>query len=94
MLQLPDHVFPIAGLGVGYPADDTATINPRLPLEKAVHHNRFRDVTKDEIDAYDAKRAQTGQAKPNWSEAKARSYAKPHRTDFGSFIRAIGFKLD
>jgi nitroreductase/FMN reductase [NAD(P)H] len=29
-----------------------------------------------------------------WSEEKARQYAEPLRTDFGSFVRGKGFRLD
>lgn len=105
ILALPDHVFPVAALAVGYPADPEPAISPRLPLDKTVHHDRFTDITEGDIDAYDHWRAGLtpfGQAptarathtRPLWSEAKARSYAKPHRADFGGFIREIGFKLD
>lgn len=104
ILELPDHVFPIAGLGVGYPAESVPTISARLPLSKTVHHNRFVDVTQAEIAAYDRRRAvptETGQqhdttmaSAPLWSEKKARMFAKPHRADFGTFIRGIGFNLD
>ena len=107
ILELPDHVFPIVGLGVGYPADPEPTISARLPLGNTVHHNRFVDITQAEIAAYDSRRAglattaerrdtatSAADSKPPWSEAKTRMFAKPHRADFGPFIRGIGFSLD
>lgn len=94
MLHLPDHVFPIAGLGVGYPAETDPKISPRLPLDRTVHHDRFVEIAETDVDAYDARRAQADRAQTTWSEAKVRSYARPHRADFGAFVRRIGFKLD
>src|SRR5688572_15926179 len=39
LLELPDWVFPVAGLTVGYPAE-AGRITPRLPLEATVHVDR------------------------------------------------------
>lgn len=107
ILELPDHVFPVVGLGVGYPVDSAPTISARLPLSRTVHHDRFVDITQAEIAAYDNRRAGlresrqqhdaatgAGDSTPLWSEAKARMSAKPHRPDFAPFILDIGFKLD
>ncbi len=92
LLHLPDHVFPVAALAVGHPARD-AEISPRLPLRKTVHHDRFADISADELRGYDARRL-NGKDGPGWSQAKAKMYAAPQRTDFGTFIRKIGFNLD
>ena len=107
MLQLPQYVFPIAGLAVGWPAH-APTVSMRLPLSTTVHHNQFNESeVKSEIDSYDQRRAsqqpystqrdpgQFGITEPyGWSEDKARQYAEPQRTDFGAFIKAKGFILD
>ncbi len=107
MFALPEKVIPIAGMCVGWPAEQGG-ITPRLSLETTVHEESFSetDVTK-EIDAYDrrraAKRPYRNQREPErfghaefygWSEDKARQYAEPLRTDFGAFVRAKGFRLD
>lgn len=92
LLHLPDHVFPVAGMAVGHPKTQPQ-ISARLPLEKTVHLNRFSDLTKAEVQDYDARR-RAGTDASAWSEAKAKMYAEPQRTDFGAFIRKIGFKLD
>lgn len=107
ILALPDHVFPVAGLGLGYPVDPVPTISARLPLDRTLHRNRFVDITRDEVAAYDSWRAgltEFGQPRDSavdatdsetlWSGKKAHMFAKPHRADFASFIRGIGFKLD
>jgi nitroreductase/FMN reductase [NAD(P)H] len=107
LLKLPDHVFPAAGLAVGYPAE-APKISMRLPLSVTVHRNEFaEDGLDDAIAAYDRRREaaqpyatqrgvkEFGLANTyGWSEDKARQYARPERADFGSYVRRIGFKLD
>ncbi|WP_224814186.1 nitroreductase family protein [Hasllibacter sp. MH4015] len=107
LLHLPAHVFPFAGLAIGYPAD-APQVAKRLPLRVTCHVDRFDegDVT-GAIRAYDADRAATqpygtqrfvgayGESQNyGWSEDKARQYSRPERADFGAYIRAQGFKLD
>ena len=107
LLKLPDHVFPVAGLAVGYPAE-APKVSMRLPLSVTVHRNAYQENGLDEaIAAYDRRReeaqpyaAQRGVKKfglaetYGWSEDKARQYAQPERADFGAYVRRIGFKLD
>ena len=108
LLELPQWVFPVAGLCVGYPAK-TGAISMRLPLAMTVHTDRYDDSGFDgQLDAYDRRReaarptapekqrdaARFGTVEPyGWSEDKARQYAVPHRADFGAFVRAQGFGL-
>jgi nitroreductase len=107
LLNLPDRVFPVAGLCVGWPKQ-AGEITPRLSLSTTVVENRYGlgDVAA-EIDAYDRRRAKLrpyqrqrhadrwGEAPfYGWSEDKARQYAEPTRTDFGASIRGKGFRLD
>lgn len=106
MLGLPDHVFPVAGLGFGWPAVPMF-VSARLPLGATVHRNRFSDCTRDTVDAYDKRRngifpyrsqrnvARWGETPDyGWSEDKARQYAESERADFGAFVKAKGFKLE
>jgi nitroreductase len=107
LLTLPDHVFPIAGLAIGYP-EQTPTISKRLPLAVTVHHDRFSEVDlKDVIEDYDADRAakqpyQTQRYTEafgedgtyGWSTDKVRQYSQPERSTFGRFVRAKGYRLD
>jgi nitroreductase/FMN reductase [NAD(P)H] len=106
LLGLPDQVFPVAGLCVGYPAEE-GRITPRLSLDVTVHTDRYDETSvKDKIDAYDRRRdarlPYRRQRNPDrfgktdfygWSEDKARQYAVPERADFGAFIRSKGFSL-
>lgn len=107
LLALPELVFPVAGLALGWPAH-APEISMRLPLAATLHENRFdADAQRPAIEAYDRARASAqpyaaqrhtgdfGVSKTyGWSEDKARQYAKPERADFGAFVRAKGFKLE
>jgi nitroreductase/FMN reductase [NAD(P)H] len=107
LLSLPQHVFPVAGLCVGWP-DEAGTISPRLGLASTVHVDTHDDGNLDaQIAEYDARRNATkpyaarrrddlfGAAQPyGWSEDKARQYAQPERSGWGRFVRARGFSLE
>lgn len=100
ILNLPRHVFPVAGLCVGYPVTERRP-TPRLALAATLHVDRFDDGETDElVDAYDARRLQAearflGRTDaPPWSLAKRRQYAQPQRADWGAFVRSQGFCND
>lgn len=107
LLGLPDHVFPIAGLAMGHPADAAAPVNMRLPLGVTVHTDSFDETgIEAAVDAYDHARRTTqpydrqrmvdryGTASDyGWSEDKARQYSRPERETFGDFVRRKGFTL-
>ncbi len=98
LLALPDHVFPVAGLCLGYPAEQRA-ISPRLDLGLTLHRNRYDESHWErDLEAYDSRREALhrswGQEDYRWSRAKAQQYATTQRADFGAFVRAKGFSLD
>jgi nitroreductase/FMN reductase [NAD(P)H] len=107
MLELPDRVFPIAGLTLGYPAAKEP-LSPRLGFDATVHVDRYGLEKVDaEFDRYDERRVRDrpyrrqraverfGTVEPyGWTEEKLRQYADPQRADFGGFVRAKGFRLD
>ncbi|MEN3353255.1 MAG: reductase [Betaproteobacteria bacterium] len=107
LLQLPDWVFPVAGLTVGYPAEPSR-ISARLPLDVTVHTNQYDESrVRENIEAYDRRRHELQPYRKQrhakrygnadfygWSEDKARQYSVPERVDFGAFVRAKRFKLD
>ena len=108
ILQLPQGVFPLAGLCVGYPQYRTQ-ISPRLPLSVTVHTDVYDETDQARaIEAYDRYRHHVqpltksqqryvdryGQAEfYGWSEDKARQYSVPERADFGAYIRSQDFDL-
>lgn len=107
LFALPEKVVPVAGLCVGWPAEDGA-ISPRLPLQITVHEDVFAENDlPGQIEAYDRRRAASRPYRNHrdparfgtasfygWSEDKARQYAVPQRTDFGAFVRGKGFHLE
>ena len=54
-LELPDLVFPVATLTVGWPAE-TPELSDRLPLEAVLHQETYSAFTPERIDACYAKR--------------------------------------
>ena len=107
ILGLPQHVFPVAALGVGWPSFE-GVMSPRLGLDITIHRDRYDErALKDKIAAYDQRREAVQPYKTQrytdkfgqsttygWSEDKARQYSVPERADFGAFVRRKGFKLD
>lgn len=110
ILELPDHVFPVAGLCAGYPVAELS-VNPRLSLRATFHVDRFDDKDTDALlDEFDERWARTRAQRagspgaalpaaapagaPRWSDEKAKQYAAPQRADWGEFVRAKGFGLD
>ncbi len=107
ILGLPDHVFPVAALGVGWPSFE-GVMSPRLGLDVTIHRDRYDESgLKGKVTAYDKRREAVqpyktqrytdkfGQSEAyGWSEDKARQYSVPERADFGAFVRRKGFKLD
>jgi nitroreductase/FMN reductase [NAD(P)H] len=109
IIGLPDGVFPVAGLCVGYPLE-RGYITARLDLDITTHTDTYcagdESKLKDKIDAYDQRRHKLFPLKKQryknkypdspfygWSEDKARHYSMPERADFGAFVREKGFSL-
>nr|WP_254440722.1 nitroreductase family protein [Ruegeria sp. HKCCA6837] len=107
LLDLPDHVFPFAGLAFGFPAQ-TPKISKRLPLQVTCHVDQYREVNlKETIVQYDEERATSqpyekqrfpkkfaDSERYSWSEDKVRQYSEPERADFGNYVRSCGFELN
>jgi nitroreductase/FMN reductase [NAD(P)H] len=109
LLTLPDYVFPLARLCLGWPSRE-GFVSLRLHMALTVHVDRYGDTNFGaEIDGYDRRRdarhsipendwRQVGRfGKPSlygWSGDKARQVSVPERWGFRAFIRRQGFKLD
>jgi FMN reductase [NAD(P)H] len=106
ILALPDKVFPVAGLCLGYPAQ--AFISMRLPPEATVHRDRYDDSgLAQAVDVYDRRRdarhsLKDRQKSPEvfgtaefygWSEDKARQAMSPEGAGFAAWLAAHGFDL-
>jgi len=106
LLGLPQHVFPLAGLAIGYPSTPPV-VSKRLPLAVTRHFDGYsEDGLRLAVTAYDQDRAKAQpyvqqrltnvfgtKSNYSWSDDKARQYSQEERADFGSYIRAQGFNL-
>lgn len=107
LLGLPDGVFPVAGLGAGWPGEPR-DVSLRLPPSVVVHRDAYdAGVLSANIDGYDKRRHAArpipAQFKPEtygeaafygWSENQSRRLAEP--SDLGglrAFLESHGFKL-
>jgi nitroreductase/FMN reductase [NAD(P)H] len=98
LLELPEFVFPVAGLCLGYPAEERS-ISPRLDLALTLHEDHYDESRwRENLEAYDTRREALhrtwGQQGYRWSKAKAKQYSTPQRADFGAFVRGKGFRLE
>jgi FMN reductase [NAD(P)H] len=109
ILALPDLVFPVAGLCLGYPQGE-GYVSLRLPRRATTHGDRYDDsALAQAIDDYDRRRdarhsipkeqhrsnAEFGEAAfYGWSEDKARQAAKAEGAAFPPYLRSHGFSFD
>jgi FMN reductase [NAD(P)H] len=108
ILALPDKVFPVAGLCLGYPAQP-GFISMRLPPDATVHRDRYDEsVLTASVEAYDRRRdarhsIADRQRNPDrfgtaefygWSEDKARQAMTPEGVGFAAWLKGHGFTLD
>lgn len=109
ILSLPDLVFPVAGLCLGYPSGD-GPVSLRLPRRATTYRDAYDDsALPAALDDYDRRRdarhsipkdqqrqnAEFGEAAfYGWSEDKARQAAKAEGAAFPPYLRSHGFTLD
>ena len=104
--QMPDGVYPLAGLCLGYP-DETPEMSIRLPMSTTLHEDKYNDRSlKVSIKDYDKRREEINPYKSQrqidrygtsesygWSSDKARQTSNTERLGFKTFIRKHGFKI-
>lgn len=107
-LDIPEGVFPIAGLTLGWP-DWEGRMNARLPMEAVIHREKYDDSDLESlVDAYDARRLESNPIAPDgqrhadkygvsenctWSENVARQLSVAERPCFKDFLLSNGFEL-
>jgi FMN reductase [NAD(P)H] len=108
LLGLPDGVYPVAGLTVGWPVFRRPA-SMRLPPSIVVHHERYDDSALEaEIVSYDRRRNERDPVAAaslknidiypprdavGWSENTARQLSVPERFGFSSYLKTKGFDL-
>lgn len=99
LLELPDLVYPVFGMCLGYPAQNPE-VKPRLPLSVIVKKDQYEDSDdKRNIGEYDKQvreyyRTRTGGNKDDsWSEQIAEMLVKEARPHMKPFLESRGYLL-
>ena len=98
-LNLPDNVYPVFGLCLGYPAQDPE-VKPRLPLNVVLKQNEYgSDDERGDIETYDQTvrayyQTRTGGKKDmTWSEQMAGLLSNERRLHMRDFLKSKGFEM-
>lgn len=75
MLALPEHVFPVTSVVVGYPGEEP-TLRDRLPLDLMVHQEKYQRLADDEIRQKHAERENNAWNRYNAIESVRRKLAE------------------
>lgn len=96
-LNLPELVYPLFGMCVGYPDQDPG-IRPRLPLEGVLHYGTYdAQRTVEEVKTYDQTYTEYMQGRSGgkpaaaWSQFMAKRLAEPVRLHMKDFLQGRGF---
>lgn len=97
LLGLPELVYPVFGMCIGYPNQETG-LRPRLPMKAVLHMNGYsKEQIVEEVKAYDTTTKQyllgrtNGQNDATWSQSMAKRLAEPVRLHMKDFLVSKGF---
>lgn len=98
LLELPEYVFPVVGLCIGYPAEELPK-KPRLPLEAVFHEEHYNRDQVGYIQEYNLAHREyqksLGLTERGWSETLAHFYAlNPQYGDAQHTLRKQGFTCE
>ncbi|MGM0569902.1 oxygen-insensitive NADPH nitroreductase [Marinobacter sp.] len=97
LLKLPEHVYPVFGLCLGYP-DQDPDVKPRLPVESILMEDEYREDTgsvdgfDDVMRTYYGERV-GGTKDTNWSEQLSPLFNAKLRPHMREFLLKRGFEL-
>lgn len=88
LLDLPEYVYPVAGLSIGKPIVDMK-VKPRIPEAAVIHYNGYQPYPYDLIAAYDQTMAAFGEARETktWSDKFAGFYSHTPDQGFDHFLK-------
>lgn len=99
LLELPELVFPLFGMCIGYSKQETEA-KKRLPLTVTLHHDSYQKQQLQAIKNYDEEikeyylRRSKGKRNETWSQQMAQLFSKPLRAHIKSVLNDKGFRLD
>lgn len=97
LLNLPQHVYPVFGMCIGYPAHDP-DIKPRLPVEAVLKENSYSDDA-EYVNAFNLTMHQYYQARKggnkmsNWSQSLAPLFNQKLHAHMQEFLVKKGFEM-
>ncbi|MGJ7459698.1 oxygen-insensitive NADPH nitroreductase [Halomonas sp. MA07-2] len=97
LLGLPDHVYPVFGMCLGYPAHQP-DVKPRLPVEAILKEDSYRD-DREEVEAFDAtmhayyQTRKGGNKASNWSNNLTPLFDTKLRPHMREFLVKRGFEM-
>jgi len=96
-LQLPELVYPLFGMCLGYP-DQEPLLRPRLPLHSVLQHNSYdKELARSGISSYDQASSayllarSNGKTSVPWSVQMSKRLSEPVRLHMKSFLQERGF---
>ena len=96
LLELPEQVFPMFGLCLGYP-DQLPEVKPRLPLDITVHQDKYNSLDLEKIKRYDYTLAEyydtrtTNQKDNTWTADIEKKLSKESRAFMQDALKKQGF---
>ncbi|SDL20459.1 nitroreductase [Franzmannia pantelleriensis] len=97
LLSLPDHVFPVFGLCLGYPAQEP-DVKPRLPVEAVLMENTYREDSAP-VATFDAtmhtyySERSGGNKNTDWSHNLTPLFETKLRPHMRDFLVKRGFEM-
>ncbi|MNN52596.1 Oxygen-insensitive NADPH nitroreductase [compost metagenome] len=98
LLQLPQHVLPLFGVCLGWPADEPG-VKPRLPASIVVHENHYHPVNEEALARYDQQIADYYLARDSnartdtWSDHIRRTIVKETRPFMLDYLHKQGWAI-
>lgn len=96
-LELPELVYPVFGMCLGWPAQKMA-IKQRMPLSTVLHQERYNaEAIPEQVDAFDQRMGQyyaqrsDNVKNSNWSQQTAQSVMGKKREHMLQFLQGRGF---
>jgi FMN reductase (NADPH) len=100
LLNIPDHVYPVFGMCLGYPGE-APTLRPRLPVQTILHHEQYSTEHYEAgVAQYDEQMKHYmlnrtgGKNDSTWSAEMAAKLRGTGRTHMKSFLQERGFLRD
>lgn len=96
LLKLPEEVYPVFGMCLGYPAQDPE-VKQRLPKQIIYHIDHYSEIDEAALEAYDTKisdyyeKRTKGKIKDTWSETISKKFNQEKREHMLKFLQDRGF---